>query len=172
MWKIKLQNKIMDTKISIIVAVAQNGIIGTGGTMPWHITEDFRHFKAVTLGHTVIMGRKTYDSIGRPLPQRRNIVITRNPNLSIEGCEMAASLEAAIEMCKGEEEVFVIGGGEIYRQAMPLASKLYLTHVGVSVEGDTRFPHIDHNVWHEVGREEFERGKEFEHPFAFVDYER
>lgn len=162
----------MTPKISLIVAVAQNGIIGTGGTMPWHITEDFAHFKAVTLGHSVIMGRKTYESIGRPLPRRRNIVITRNADLRIEGCEMAPSLEAAIEMCAGEEEAFVIGGGEIYRQAMPLAHKLYITHVGVSVEGDTRFPEIAPAEWQEVWREEWQRGKEFEHPFAFVNYER
>ena len=161
----------MDSKISLIVAVAQNGIIGTGGTMPWHITEDFRHFKEVTLGHSVIMGRKTYESIGRPLPRRRNIVITRNTDLKIEGCEMAPSLEGALAMCDGEEEVFIIGGGQIYHQAMPLAHKLYITHVGVDVEGDTRFPEID-SSWHEVKREEWERGSEFPHSFAFVDYER
>jgi dihydrofolate reductase len=162
----------MKTKISLIVAVAQNGIIGTGGTMPWHITEDFAHFKAVTLGHSVVMGRKTYESIGRPLPRRRNIVITRNTELAIEGCEMASSLEGAIAMCEGEEEVFVIGGGEIYRQAMPLADKLYITHVGIEAEGDTRFPDIDPEVWHEVSREEFPHGSAFPHPFSFVDYER
>ena len=162
----------MTPKISLIVAVAKNGIIGTSGTMPWHITEDFAHFKAVTLGHSVVMGRKTYESIGRPLPRRRNIVITRNAELTIEGCEMASSLEGAIAMCASEEEVFVIGGGEIYRQAMPLADKLYITHVGVEVEGDTRFPDIDPVVWHEVSREEFAQGKEFDHPFSFVDYER
>lgn len=162
----------MKTKLSLIVAVAKNGIIGTGGTMPWHITEDFRHFKEVTLGHSVIMGRKTYESIGRPLPRRRNIVITRNAELRIEGCEMATSLEGALTMCEGEEEVFVIGGGEIYRQAMPLADKLYITHVGVRAEGDTRFPDIDPAVWHEVRREEFARGSEFPHPFSFVDYEK
>lgn len=162
----------MKTKLSLIVAVAENGIIGTGGTMPWHITEDFAHFKAVTLGHSVIMGRKTYESIGRPLPRRRNIVVTRNADLRIEGCEMATSLEGALTMCEGEEEVFLIGGGEIYRQAMPRADKLYITRVGVEVEGDTRFPEIESSVWREISREEFARGEEFEHPFAFVDYER
>ena len=162
----------MSTKISLIVAVAKNGIIGTGGTMPWHITEDFAHFKAVTLGHSVVMGRKTYESIGRPLPRRRNIVITRNADLKIEGCEMAPSLEAALEMCAGEEEIFVIGGGEIYRQSMPLAHKLYITHVEIEAAGDTRFPDIDPTVWHEVSREEFPCGRDFPHPFAFVDYER
>ena len=162
----------MKTKISLIVAVAQNGIIGTGGTMPWHITEDFAHFKAVTLGHSVIMGRKTYESIGRPLPRRRKIVITRNAELQIEGCEIVTSLEGALAMCEGEEEVFIIGGGEIYRQAIPLAHKLYITHVGISAEGDTRFPEIDPTMWREVSREEFAQGKEFDHPFSFVDYER
>lgn len=162
----------MKTKISLIVAVAKNGIIGTGGTMPWHITEDFAHFKAVTLGHSVIMGRKTYESIGRPLPRRRNVVISRNQTLRIEGCEMATSLEEAIAMCEGEEELFVIGGGEIYRQAMPMADKLYITHVDVVVEGDTRFPEIDPALWEEISREEFERGREFGHPFSFVDYVR
>lgn len=162
----------MKQKLSLIVAVAQNGIIGTGGTMPWHISEDFAHFKAVTLGHSVIMGRKTYESIGRPLPRRRNIVITRNTELQIEGCEMASSLEAAIGMCVGEEEVFVIGGGEVYRQAMPLATNLYITYVGIRAEGDTRFPDIDPAVWREVRREEWECGKDFAYPFAFVDYER
>lgn len=162
----------MKSRVSLIVAVANNGVIGTGGTMPWHITEDFAHFKAATLGHSVLMGRKTYESIGRPLPRRRNIVITRNTDLAIEGCEMAPSLEAALAMCEGEEEVFVIGGGQIYAQAMPLADKLYITHVGVDVEGDTRFPEIAPAEWREVWREEWERGKEFEHPFAFVNYER
>lgn len=161
----------MQTKISLIVAVAQNGIIGTGGTMPWHISEDFRHFKEVTLGHSVIMGRKTYESIGRPLPRRRNIVITRNPQLQIEGCEMAPTLEAAVEMCAGEEEIFVIGGGQVYAQAMPIASKLYITHVGLDAEGDTRFPTIGPE-WREVWREEWERGAEFAHPFTFINYER
>lgn len=159
-------------KISLIVAVAENGVIGTGGTMPWHITEDFAHFKAKTLGHSVVMGRKTYESIGRPLPHRRNIVISHNPDLQIDGCEMANSLEGALAMCEGEEEVFVIGGGEIYRQAMPLAHKLCITHVGLTVEGDTRFPTIEPTMWREVSRTEWERGKDFAHPFAFVDYER
>lgn len=160
----------MDSKIALIVAVAQNGVIGTRGTMPWHITEDFRHFKEVTLGHSVIMGRKTYESIGRPLPRRRNIIISRNSELQIDGCEVASSLEAAVEMCRGEEEVFVIGGGEIYRQAMPIAHKLYITHVGLEADGDTRFPEID-GSWREVRREEWARGAEFPYPFAFVDYE-
>lgn len=162
----------MATKISMIVAVAENGIIGTQGTMPWHITEDFKHFKAVTLGHPVVMGRKTYQSIGRPLPGRRNIVISRQEGLQIEGCQVVTSLEAALGLCDDEEETFIIGGGQIYAQTMPLAHKLYITHVGIEAVGDTRFPEISPAEWREVSRQEFPRGAAFDHPFAFVDYER
>lgn len=162
----------MATKISMIVAVAQNGIIGTEGTMPWHITEDFKHFKAVTLGHPVVMGRKTYESIGRPLPGRRNIIISRQEGLCIEGCEVVGSLEAALALCAESDELFIIGGGQIYAQAMPLAHKLYITHVGIEASGDTRFPEIVPSEWREISREEFDRGVAFEHPFCFVDYER
>jgi dihydrofolate reductase len=158
--------------ISIIVAVAEGGVIGGGGDLLWHISEDLRRFKQITSGHTVIMGRKTYDSIGRPLPKRRNIVITRNGEWSAEGCERAESLEQAVAMCAGEEEVFIIGGGEIYRQSMALADKLYLTQVNKPYEGDTYFPEIRPEEWQEVSRESFERGEKFEHPFEFIDLVR
>lgn len=157
--------------ISIIVAIASNNTIGSANSMPWHLPEDFRHFKQVTMGKAVIMGRKTYESIGRPLPGRRNIVITRNTSLRIEGCEMASSLDEAIALCNPAEENFIIGGGEIYRQAMPLADKLYITHIAAEFEGDTRFPTIGPE-WKEIAREEFPCGEKFPHPFAFVDYER
>lgn len=157
--------------ISIIVAIASNNTIGSANSMPWHLPEDFRHFKQVTMGKAVIMGRKTYESIGRPLPGRRNIVITRNTALHIEGCEMASSLDEAIALCNPTEENFIIGGGEIYRQAMPLADKLYITHIAAEFEGDTRFPTIGPE-WKEIAREEFPCGEKFPHPFAFVDYER
>lgn len=157
--------------ISIIVAIARNYTIGSANSMPWHLPEDFRHFKQVTMGKAVIMGRKTYESIGRPLPGRRNIVITRNADLLIEGCEMATSLDEAIALCDPTEENFVIGGGEIYRQAMPIADKLYITHIDAEFEGDTRFPTIGPE-WREIAREEFPCGEKFPHPFAFVDYVR
>lgn len=157
--------------ISIIVAIARNYTIGSANSMPWHLPEDFRHFKQVTMGKAVIMGRKTYESIGRPLPGRRNIVITRNADLRIEGCEMATSLNEAIALCDPTEENFIIGGGEIYRQAMPIADKLYITHIDAEFEGDTRFPNIGPE-WHEISREEFPCGEKFPHPFAFVDYVR
>ena len=157
--------------ISIIVAIARNYTIGSANSMPWHLPEDFRHFKQVTMGKAVIMGRKTYESIGRPLPGRRNIVITRNTDLRIEGCEMATSLDEAIALCDPTEENFIIGGGEIYRQAMPIADKLYITHIDAEFEGDTRFPNIGPE-WREISREEFPCGEKFPHPFAFVDYVR
>ena len=155
--------------ISIIVAVAEGGVIGGGGDLLWHISEDLRRFKQITSGHTVIMGRKTYDSIGRPLPNRRNIVITRNGEWSAIGCERAESLESAVAMCKGEEEVFVIGGGEIYRKAMSLADKLYLTRVEKEFKGDTFFPEICADEWNEVERTRYQRGEKFEFPFEFID---
>lgn len=158
--------------ISIIVAVAQGGVIGGGGDLLWHISEDLRRFKQITSEHTVIMGRKTYDSIGRPLPRRRNIVITRSEEWSAEGCERASSLEQAVGMCEGEQEIFVIGGGEIYRQAMPLADRLYLTRVEKEYAGDTYFPEIRADEWRELSNERYERGEKFEYPFEFVDLER
>lgn len=157
--------------ISIIVAIARNYTIGSANSMPWHLPEDFRHFKQVTMGKAVIMGRKTYESIGRPLPGRRNIVITRNADLRIEGCEMATSLNEAIALCDPTEENFIIGGGEIYRQAMPIADNLYITHIDAEFEGDTRFPNIGPE-WREISREEYPCGEKFPHPFAFVDYVR
>lgn len=157
--------------ISIIVAIASNGVIGGGGDLLWHISEDLRRFKQITSGHPVIMGRKTFDSIGRPLPNRQNIVITRNSEWSVDGCLRAGSLQEAISLCDSSQEVFIIGGGEIYRQAISLADKLYITYVDTSYEGDTFFPTIGEE-WQIVAEERFERGEKFEHPFRFVDYIR
>lgn len=148
--------------ISIIVAVAQNGVIGCHNRLIWHISEDLKRFKTLTTGHPVIMGRKTYESIGRPLPNRRNIVVSRNADLTIEGVEVVASLERAIEMCENDDP-FVIGGGEIYRAALPLADRLYLTQVDQSPEGDTFFPNIEPTKWREVAREEH-------NGYRFIDY--
>lgn len=134
-------------ELSIIVAIAENGVIGGKNELLWHIPDDLKRFKRITSGHSVIMGRKTFESIGKPLPNRRNIVITRNPEFGVDGVEVANSLGAALEMTKIEDEVFVIGGGEIYRQALPLATKLYITRVNDTYEGDTYFPEIPINEW-------------------------
>ena len=125
--------------ISLIVAVAENGVIGDRNALLWHISEDLRHFKAVTTGHPVVMGRKTWESLGRPLPNRTNVVITRQ-NIEIPGCTVVHSLEEAVALFPADEEVFVIGGAQIYAAALPLARKFYLTRVFRAYEGDTRFP--------------------------------
>ena len=157
--------------ISIIVAIAENSVIGDKNALLWNIKEDMRRFRTTTTGHPVIMGRKTYESIGRPLPKRTNVVITRG-DTAFEGCEMAHSLEEAIAKFPADEEVFIIGGAQIYAQALPLADKLYLTVVHRNYEGDTSFPEIDYSEWREFSREVFERGEEYEGSFTFIDLER
>lgn len=126
--------------ISIIVAIAKNGIIGGGNSLLWHISEDLQRFKRITSGHPVVMGRKTYESIGRPLPNRTNVIITRQQDYKVEGCIVVHSLDEAISMFPSEEEVFIIGGGEIYNQAWDLADRLYITWVEAKYKGDTYFP--------------------------------
>lgn len=128
--------------ISLIAAVAENGVIGRKGALPWHIPSDLKRFNAVTRGHTVIMGRKTFESIGRPLPGRRNIVLTRQQDYQAEGCEIVHDLDSAFAACAGEAEVFIGGGGEVYAATIPLADRIYLTRVKAAVEGDTFFPEI------------------------------
>ena len=156
---------------NIIVAVSDNNAIGRNNELLWHISEDLRFFRRSTTGSPIIMGRKTFESIGRPLPKRTNVVITRG-DVVFEGCEMAHSLEEAVAMFPAEEELFIIGGAQIYKQALPLVDKLYLTIVHRDYEGDTSFPEIDYSEWREVAREEFERGEEYDGAFTFIDLER
>lgn len=158
--------------VSVIVAIARNGVIGDRNRLIWHISEDLRRFKAITTGHPVAMGRKTYESLGRPLPGRTNVVITRQRDYRAEGCTVVDSLEKAIDLFSPDEEIFVIGGGEIYRQALPLANRFYLTVVCADYEGDTRFPQWDPLEWTLVSEERHERGEKFDHPFVFRDYIR
>ena len=157
-------------RLHMIAAVAANGVIGAGNRMPWHLPEDLRHFKATTLGHPVVMGRKTWESIGRPLPGRRNIVVSRQAGLVLPGAEIANSLEAALALCAGAPEAWVIGGGELYRQALPLAAKVVLTEIAQSFEGDTRFPELPAGQWKESARSAHtgEAGLRYD----FVTYER
>ena len=157
--------------ISIIVAVARNGVIGGGNTLLWHISEDLKRFKALTTGHPVVMGRKTFESLGRPLPNRTNVVVTRQ-HIEIPGCTVAGSLEEALALLPAQEEVFVTGGGQIYAQALPLADRIYLTTVMRDYEGDTRFPDWNRSGWTEVFREYHERGKDFHYPFEYTDWVR
>ncbi len=140
--------------VTLIVAVSSNNVIGKNNQLIWHLPADMKHFKQLTTGHTVFMGRKTYDSIGKPLPNRRNIVISRNIK-NIAGCEVVASLEDGLKLCADEEEIFVIGGAEIYRQALPIANQIELTRVHQDFEGDTFFPKIDLQEWQETNRRDF-----------------
>jgi dihydrofolate reductase len=146
--------------IVLIAAIAEDGTIGHAGKIPWHIPDDLKRFKRLTLGHTVIMGRKTFQSIGKPLAGRRNIIVTRQP-----GPDHFPSLEAALKSCADTETVFVIGGAELYRAALPLADKLLLTHVNHPGGGDTKFPHYDKTEWKELAREDTPYG-------SFVEYHR
>lgn len=158
-------------RVALIAAVASNGVIGSDNALPWRLPEDLKRFKALTLGHPVIMGRKTFESIGRPLPGRRNIVISRNAAFSAEGCETAASLDAALAACAGTtDEVFIIGGEQIYAAAMPHAERLYLTEIQAEFQGDARFPEFDRGAWHETVRERHRTDGGFE--FAFAVYDR
>ena len=157
--------------VSIIVAVAQNGTIGDKNSLLWHISEDMRFFKRTTSGHPVIMGRKTYDSLGRPLPNRTNVVISRTAE-HIEGCTIARSLEEAIALFPAEEEIFIIGGAQIYALALEIADRLYITRVEHSYQGDTSFPEWDSTQWQLTEREAFECGEKYPYPFAFERYER
>ncbi|PCJ95052.1 MAG: diacylglycerol kinase [Hyphomicrobiales bacterium] len=134
-------------RISIIVGAAENNVIGHKGDMPWKVSADLKNFKKITLGKPIIMGRKTFESIGRPLPGRRNIVITRNPDWKAEGVDVFPSLEAAIEATSDSEEVMIIGGGELYKIAMPMADRVYLTRIHANPQGDTWFPELPETIW-------------------------
>ena len=155
-------------RITLIAAVARNGVIGADGAMPWHLPEDFAFFKRTTMGHPLVMGRATFDAIGRPLPGRRSIVITRTRNWRHDGVEVAGSMPVALDLAasgRGGDEVFVIGGGQIYRLAMPVADRLLITEVDLEPEGDVTFPRIDALEWVEVSRDKRDG-------FSFVEYRR
>ncbi len=157
--------------VSIIVAVAQNGVIGDKNALLWHISEDMRFFKRTTSGHPVIMGRKTYESLGRPLPNRTNVVISRTAD-HIEGCTVARSLEEAVAMFPAQEEIFIIGGAQIYALALDVADRIYLTRVEHDYEGDTSFPAWSESGWQLVSREAYPCGEKYPYPFAFECYDR
>ncbi len=140
-------------RIAIIAAVARNRVIGRDNAMPWHLPEDLRRFRALTMGHPIVMGRRTWESLGRPLPGRRNIVVSRDPAFAPQGAEATASLDAALAACAGAQQVFVIGGAQLYAAALPLADRLYLTEIQRDFAGDTLFPEWDRGAWRELARE-------------------
>ena len=139
-------------RVHVVAAVASNGVIGARGGLPWHLPEDLKHFRALTYGHPVIMGRRTWDSLGKPLPGRENIVVTRRRTLDAPGASVAASLEAALALCSRAPVAFVIGGGELYAAALRYADVLQLTEIRRDFEGDARFPPLDRAAWREAER--------------------
>ena len=158
------------TRIYLVAAIARNGVIGANGSLPWHLPEDLKHFKKLTLGHPIIMGRRTWESLGKPLPGRENIVVTRRSGYEATGASVAASLEAAVALCAGEPVAFVIGGAELYAAALSLADGLVLTEIHKDYEGDTRFPEWDRAAWRVSQKETHTAGDGVR--FDFVLYER
>ena len=165
-------------RVTIIVACARGGVIGRDNGLPWHLPEDLRHFKATTTGHAILMGRKTFQSIGRVLPGRRTIVITRNPDWHFPGCERAGSLDEAIALAArpgpdaaiSTDEVFVVGGAQLYAQALPIADRIVLTEIDLAVDGDVFFPALSEGDWREVSRASMRSGSGL--AFSFVDLHR
>ena len=140
--------------VSVIAAMARNRVIGINNTLPWRLPEDLAHFKALTLGHHIVMGRKTYESIGKPLPGRTTVIISRDPGYQVAGCITAHTLDAAIAACGDDPEVFFVGGAELYAQVLPRADRLYLTEIQADYPGDAHFPKFDRGLWRESERRE------------------
>jgi dihydrofolate reductase len=158
------------TALALIAAVAKNGVIGSGNALPWHLPADLQRFRALTRGHSVVMGRKTWESIGRPLGHRQNIVVTGQPDYAADGAIVKSSLDEALRAATLPAPVFCIGGGELYALALPRATTLYCTEIDRDFAGDTRFPDIDPSSWRETAREEHRAPEGF--AYAFVTYER
>jgi dihydrofolate reductase len=163
-------------RISIIAAVAENGIIGREGQLPWRLSDDLRRFKQLTMGHTIIMGRRTWESIGRALPGRRTVVVSRRPDFraNVEGVDTASGLDKALAIAQAanDEEVFIIGGAELYRESLGQANRLYVTRVRAEVEGDTFFPDIEWNNWQLVESEDYDADEKNEYAYRFETYDR
>ena len=164
-----MQNKM---RLSIIVAVADNHVIGKENKLIWHLPADLKRLKALTMGHHLIMGRKTFESLGKPLPGRPHIVISRNPDLKIEGVTVVPDLDRAISLASSDEEAFIFGGAEIYKQSMNLASRIYLTRVHSYFDGDAFFPEIDLKLWRLTDKEDFQPDDRNKYTYSFEQYDR
>ena len=159
-------------RLTLIVARARNGVIGASGGLPWRLPEDLAFFKRTTMGHPIVMGRKTWESIGRPLPGRRSIVVTRDRGFAAAGAEVVHSLDEAIALCRGSVEVFVIGGAQLYAEALPRADRLLVTEIHADFEGDTHLPAPSPALWSETSREPHPPTGSREFGFDYVDYRR
>ena len=162
----------MSVSLSIITAMDENRLIGSNNSLPWHLPADFAYFKRVTMDKPIIMGRKTYESIGRPLPGRRNIIISRDPDYHAEGCETANSLQAALELVADQDEAMLIGGANLYAQTLELADTLYITEIHATFKGDAWFPVIDPEIWSETTREDHAADEKNAYAYSFVTYTR
>jgi dihydrofolate reductase len=158
--------------VTLVAAVAENGVIGSGNRMPWHLPADLKRFKALTMGKPVLMGRKTFEAIGKPLPGRRNLVLTRAAELRVSGIEVVHGVEQALGTCAEADELMVIGGAEVYRLFLPLARRMHLTRVHAAVVGDTRFPNCDWNEWRKVERSTHPRDERNPYAMTFLVLER
>jgi dihydrofolate reductase len=157
--------------ISIIAAISDNGVIGRDNALPWHVSSDLKRFKSLTIGHHLLMGRKTFESIGRPLPGRSTIVVTRNSSWSADGVQTAASIEEALRLANDDREIFIAGGAEIYRQTLRRADRLYITRVHAEMNGDAFFPEYDDvTEWRLEDSEHFDADDRNEYPFSFLTY--
>lgn len=160
------------TTVSLIAAMDRNRVIGMNNKMPWHLPADLKHFKRVTVGKPIVMGRNTYDSLGRPLPGRLNIVLSRQADLRIEGCEVVSSVEDALKLAGDVDEVMIIGGANLYRQTIDLADKLYLTYIDEKFEGDTFFPEVNPAMWQIDSEEKHYADEKNRYDYRFVNYSR
>lgn len=158
--------------ISLVVAASTNNVIGSDGGLPWHLPDDLRHFKRLTTGNPIVMGRRTFESIGRPLPDRRNIVMTRDPDYVAPGCDVVSSVREALDLLEDTDEVMIIGGGQVYRDFLPHADRIYLTRVQADVEGDTYFPDIDEAGWRLVSSEPHAADEKHAYAFDVMVFER
>ncbi|OQK16510.1 dihydrofolate reductase [Methyloprofundus sedimenti] len=159
-------------KLSLIVAMATNYSIGLNNQMPWHLSADLKKFKHITMGHPIIMGRKTFESIGRPLPGRQNIIISRDPDYAQQGCLVFNNLDGALQSCADIDEVFVIGGATLYAATLARADRLYITQIQQAFDGDTWFPEIDLQLWQEVARKDIHDDTSVDFNYSFIVYER
>ena len=159
-------------RLNLIVAMANNRVIGKDNQMPWHLPADLQHFKSVTMNHPILMGRKTFESIGRPLPGRRNLVISRNPELAIDGTETYTSIDDAVAACDDVEEIMIIGGSTLYQQTIDRADRLFLTFIDLDTDGDAHFPDWKHLDWQEVDREAHEPDDKNHYHYEFVTLNR
>jgi len=158
------------TCLSLIAAVARNGVIGKDNTLPWHLPEDLKRFRALTTGHHIIMGRKTYESINRLLPGRTTVIVTRNPDYQVEGALIAGSLQHAVELCGGDEEAFLIGGAELFLDGFRLGDRIYLTEIDADFVGDVFMPPFDPAEWHETSREKHHSSQGWD--YSYINYDR